>query len=255
MNASGVEQRLRAAGAAWAAQPVPDLATPVLARLSAGVTARRLAPHRRPVLVAATAALVLLIAVPLLVPSVGSAVARYLGVGGLRVEVAPELPEVGAALRLGRRSGLTRAREAVAFPVGVPPALGEPDEVWLDRDAVPGGQVTLLWRPRAELPAAEPHRVGALLTALPGRLEPGLLTKTIADPGTTLTSVSVGDATGWWIGGAPHALTYFDAEGSARSEPSRLAAATLVWQAGPTLYRLESALPLEDALRIARSVR
>lgn len=258
MNAarSDLEARLRAAGDDWAAEPVPDLATPVLLRLSADAAVSRPAIRRRAVLVAVAAALALLVAVPLLVPSVGSAVARYLGVGGLRVQVAPELPEVDGALRLGRRSDLARAREAVAFPVGVPAALGEPDAVWLDLGAVPGGQVTMLWRPGAGLPAAEPYQVGALLTALPGRLEPGLLAKTVAHPGTTLTSVSVGDGdgAGWWIGGAPHALTYFDAEGRVRSEPSRLAGATLLWQSGDTLYRLESALPMEGALRIARSL-
>lgn len=252
---SALEARLRAAGAAWAAEPAPDLAPPVLRRLSAGEAVPRPVPRWRPVLVAAAAALVLLVAVPLLVPSVGSAVARWLGVGGLRVEVAPELPDVGRALNLGRRSDLARARAAVAFPVGVPAALGDPDAVWLDPDAVPGGQVTLVWRPRAGLPPAEPYRVGALLTALPGRLEPGLLSKTVAHPGTTLTSVAVGDGVGWWIGGAPHALTYLDAEGQVRSESSRLAGATLLWQSGPTLYRLESALTLEQALRVTASIR
>lgn len=258
MSATQTEARLRAAGAAWAAVPAPDLVVGVLRQIPAHDAARpvpRRAPRWRPVLVGAAMVVALLVAVPLLVPSVGSAVARYLGVGGIRIEVMLGLPAVGDGLELGQRTVLTQARDDVAFPVGVPRLLGEPDEVWLDRQAVPGGQVTLLWRPATRLPQVGAHQVGALLTALPGRLEPGLLAKTAADPHTTLTSVSVGDGVGWWIGGAPHALIYYDAQGEVRSDRSRLAGATLLWQSGDTLYRLESALDREEALRIARSVR
>lgn len=249
-----MEARLRAAGAAWATEPVPDLAMGVVRQIRAGGAGGR-ARRWRPVLVGAAMALALLVAVPLLVPSVGNAVARYLGVGGISVQVMPGLPAVGDGLELGQRTVLAQARDEVAFPVGVPRLLGEPDEVWLDRHAVPGGQVTLLWRPATGLPQVGTHQVGALLTALPGRLEPGLLAKTAGDPNTTLTSVSVGDGVGWWIGGAPHALIYYDARGEVRSDRSRLAGATLLWQSGDTLYRLESGLEMEEALRIARSVR
>ena len=248
-----VEARMRAAGAEFVSRPTPDLEPGVRARIAtAGAPARpavrRLAP--------AAAVLVVLVLGTLAVPSARTAVADFLGLPGVRIEAGSQLPppEAGARLRLGERVTLRQARAAVAFAVRAPALLGTPDEIWLDRDAVPGGQVTLLWRASRELPAAGPHGVGALLTLLPGSLEPGLLAKFVYAPETRLTSVSVGGGQGWWVSGDEHALLYLDQGGKPLRDRSRLAGDTLLWQAGGVIHRLESGLTLERALELARSL-
>lgn len=252
-----VEERLRTAARDLAAMPVPDLEPAVRRRLAAPAPPRRL-PAPRPTLAATMAGVLLVLGVLSAWPGARLAVADFLGLGGLRVEMLPERPPVGRDLRLGRRLDLRALGDRVDFPVGVPAALGAPDEVWLDEDAVPGGQVTLLWRPRADLPASSTRStIGALLTVLPAELEPGLLSKTVFQPDTVLTSVAVegADGPGWWLSGPEHALVYRDADGRVRQERSRLAGDTLLWQAEGVLYRLESGLSLDAALAVAGSLR
>lgn len=252
-----VEERLRTAARDLAAMPVPDLEPAVRRRLAASARRRRL-PATRPALAATVAGVLLVLGMVSLWPGARAAVADFLGLGGLRVEVLPERPAIGRDLRLGRRVDLPAVRDRVDFPVSVPAALGAPDEIWLDVDAVPGGQVTLLWRPRAGLPASRTWpAIGALLTVLPVDLEPGLLSKAVFQPDTVLTSVAVqgADGPGWWLSGPEHALVYRDVEGRVHQEHSRLAGDTLLWQAEGVLYRLESGLSLEAALAVAGSLR
>ena len=64
-----------------------------------------------------------------------------------------------------------------------------------------------------------------------------------------------GGAPGIFLSGGPHVVFYRDASGEIRNETLRLAGNTLLWERGELLLRLESALPLEEALRVARSVR
>ncbi|HWH31577.1 MAG TPA: hypothetical protein VNU01_02785 [Egibacteraceae bacterium] len=250
---SVVEERLRAAGAALADAPVPDVSGRVMERLESGRSRRGPALPRT--LAAAAAALVLLAGTVLVFPSAGAALADLLGLPGLRIVFERRMPPVHGGLALGEAVSLAEARAATAFPLAFPKALGRPDEVWLDRHAVPGGQVTLLWRPGPGLPASGPHRLGALVTVLPGRLDAGALAKSLWQEDTELTAVRVGGQEGWWVSGADHALVYFDAEGGVRADRSRLAGPTLLWQDGEVLYRLESGLSLARALEVAASVR
>lgn len=243
---SDIEHRLRAAAATLDTRPVPDIAARVRVRLedrarpAASRVRTRWATPRwvAPVAVALAAVVVSL----WMVPTAGVAVADFLGLDGLRIVMERRIPGVDASAHFGSRVSLSHARAATAFPVPVPDALGEPDEVWLDREAVPGGQVTVRWR-----------ETGALLTVLSGSLDPGLLAKSVWSSATEVSSVRVGDGVGWWVSGDAHALVYRDAAGTVRTERSRLAGDTLLWQSGDVLYRLEG-LPRERALAVARSL-
>jgi len=69
-------------------------------------------------------------------------------------------------------------------------------------------------------------------------------------------AVRVGGSPGVYIDGAPHVYLYAAPDGTVREDHARLAADTLVFSRGDTLVRIEGRdLPLDRALRIARSLR
>ena len=72
---------------------------------------------------------------------------------------------------------------------------------------------------------------------------------------TRLTPVTVNGGRGYWIDGESHVFFYRDASGNVHSESVRLAGNVLVWEQGGLIVRLEGDISLEEALRIAESVR
>jgi hypothetical protein len=193
--------------------------------------------------VLALAALALLAGGVAAVPSARSAVLRWLGIEGVRIQRVPETPTpAGPRLGLG---------EPVALPEGalVPEALGEPDETYRD-----GEILTQLYRPRDDLPEAEVTGAGALFSQFRGSTDPALLQK-VAGPDTTVEPVDVGGEPGYWLGGVAHVLFYLDPQGQVRDAPMRLAGPVLVWERGDLTLRLEADVSKARALAIARSVR
>lgn len=168
---------------------------------------------------------------------------------------APPVRREASTLGVGDRVTLAEAQARVGFEPVAPAALGPPDEVYVSGTPV-GGQVALVYRPRADLPAAGASDVGLLLTQFRGDLnvEPGVLGKGLA-PGTTIQAASVGDGRGLWIAGQPHVFFFRDAGGQVRDETVRLAGNTLLWERGRLTLRLEAALPRDEAVAIAASVR
>jgi hypothetical protein len=197
----------------------------------------------RPATVAVAAlAVALAIAVTLAAaPGVRARIAHWLGIGAVRIERVERLPPTapGRDLGLGRRTTLAGARRIARVRVPAVAALGPPDAVYADpRD----GSASLVWGPRAGLPAAS-SGVGALLTVLRGG--DVQLVKKLLGAGTSVTGVDVDGGLGVFIAGEPHVVV----------PPNRLAGNTLVWVRGETTYRLETALGRGAALRVARSVR
>jgi hypothetical protein len=188
-------------------------------------------------------------------PAARRAVADWLGIGGIRI-VHGDRAEAPVAedLRLGERVSLVQAQDRVSYDVLRPSALevGEPDEVYLD-DVIPGGQVSLVYRPADGLPEAEETGVGLLFTQFRSQLDETLVKK-VVPPQDVVEAVTVNGLPGYWVGG-PHTLLYEDAEGNIREERSRLAANVLIWEQDGITLRLESALTRQEALRIAESVR
>ena len=81
-----------------------------------------------------------------------------------------------------------------------------------------------------------------------------ILGKTLG-PGNTITPVDVDGATGLWISGPVHELFVFDGAGGVRPEQTRIVGNVLAWVRNETLFRIETPLGLDDALRVARSMR
>lgn len=246
----------------------PDLAPAVRARLSPAAQ-RSNAPRQwgrvgRPrwrAALAAAVALVLVASVLLVAsPSTRRAVADFLGLRGVEIEVdgrttVPTPPPAGGELLLGRPVTLAEARTQAGFPVPVPAVatLGRPDGVYLD-PLVAGGAVSLVYRSRPGFPSAGPSGVGVLLTYFRADVSERALRK-VAPAGTQLEEVGVGGQKGYWFEGSPHLLFLVDVQGRFVEARSRLAGNTLVWQRGDITVRLESALSRDEAVRLAEDLR
>ena len=197
----------------------------------------------------------------LVVPASRAAIGRWLGVRGDRIEsssvAAPSTVTttpgtvVPSELDLGPEVALGDVRAQVGFTMPVPqtPGFQHPDEVHVTHPPAVG-EATLVYRPRADLPAAGTTDIGMLITAFRADLEPGFFSKTVG-PDTTVEPVQVQGGTGYWIEGAPHEFFYRDASGHIVPESLRLAANVLVWEVNGITVRIESALSRDDVVRVA----
>jgi hypothetical protein len=256
-----LEDALVELGRQVAYPPVRDLAAGVRERLEerGARQAPRLRAARKWLLLAAVLLLALAAAL-VLSPGARATLSRWLAVPGVvfiahPAQPAPTPAPVGTALGLGMPVSLDAARHAVPYRVLVPALAGfrVPDEVYLGD--VPR-QVALIYRARSALPAAGGSGVGLLLTEFQGSLDPerAFYFKGL-EPGTTLRHVTVDGGQGYWLSGHPHLFFYAAPGQSIQAENIRLATNTLLWQHGNLTLRLESALDLDRALRVAESVR
>jgi hypothetical protein len=231
-------------------------------------------PGRRPARRALVLALVALLAVAAVVGAVG------LGLPGLRLifgeapssptaSLAPAtdrptspvpgtpVPEgLGGGLRLGEALDPTDPSaldERAGFHVALPadPAIGLPDAAWIDD--FKGGQVTLLWAPRDDLPATLEPDIGLLMSQFRGVMDSGFFTKLIT-AGTVVAPIEVGEHPGYWLSGEAHVFFWEGADGFV-DDPRRWVGDVLLWSDGEITYRLETSLGREEAIRIAETVR
>jgi len=214
-------------------------------------------PAWRPIAVAAALVLLLFAGSLAAFPSVREAVADWLGLRGIVISVVPSLspiPSAHGGLDLGDAIALDDARAAVGWTVLVPadPALGSPDEVYLDR-RISDGVVSLVWEAGPGLPAASSTGVGLLLTEFRGSIEERFFQKFVG-PGTTIERVRVDGRIGYWIAGALHEILLIDRFGEPINETLRLAGNVLMWEDGELTLRIESAVTKDEALRMAASV-
>ena len=225
------------------------LATRVRARIAEEAPARRWA--WRPAVVWALAVVVLAAGLGLWAPA-RRAVADFFGLPGVFFSDEPAPVEPGTGLRLGEAVGMADARQ-VPFRVVVPLDLGPADAVYIDRGSA-APVVSLVYEPADGLPEVGDTGAGLLLSQFPGRLDQQILGKFVGPDGRT-REVTVGDRRGYWVEGPPHVVLYLDPDGEVREDTARLAGHVLLWDDGGVIRRLESALPLDAALRIASSVR
>jgi len=249
-----LERALRELGPRYPYPPTPNLAAAVRRRIVVQPAApvRRLALWRDPRRLALAAAVVLVLAgaAALINPTTRDAIAHFFQVRGVivtRVSPGPSLSPA-TSLNLGRRTTLADAQSAVSFTIAIPPALGAPDAVYVDKD-VPGGQVELAYAPRPGMPLVKQTELGVLITEFRGDLIPGFLTKEVG-PSTTLEETRVNGDPGWWVAGAPH---YVITRIGSTDYPVqlRMAANTLIWEHGGVTYRIESGLSKADAFKLA----
>ena len=235
---------LRELGGRLDVPPAPDVREAVLARLPA----RRRATVPRWATVAAALVLVFAAAVTFS-PAVRATVTGLLRFAGIELRSEPGPPLRGQGLLPGERSvDLAGARRLTAFPIGVPAALGGPDDVRVT--GAPVRVVSLLYQGGPGRPAAAPGQAAVRLDEFDGQLGP-VFEKFLGMSGGR--QVSVDGAPAIWID-RPHELMYVDRAGEWRTETARLAAQSLIWQRGAVTYRLEGAFTVEEAMRIAATV-
>jgi hypothetical protein len=246
-----LEQSLTAAGRSIAWPDEADLT--MVVRSAIGDRSPRRATTRALAYAATFAALVVALSL-LSFPGVRTAVADFLGIGGVRIDTGGSAPTPAGELDLGEPLSLARARDSVAFEVRLPAALGQPDSVWLDTEVI-GGQVALAYDASSDLPPAPGTKLGALITQFPdAEVSDAALKKvTGSQPGTTYEPVIVEGAQGFWVSGEPHVIAYLEADGDIRNETVRLAGNVLLWESNGVTYRIESTLSKSDALAIAES--
>lgn len=223
--------------------PTPDLRTSVAAQL------RR--PARRPWWEPAAwpRAIALAVIVTLLVAA--TATALVIAVPGLRLTLLPTLPTPQVASEpLATRLALGEPIAPETVGAGMPAVLGVPDEAYVAGD---GEVLSLVYAAGEGLPELADSEIGLLVQVIEGALEEDRVEKLVAE-GATITAVEVGGAAGYWIEGPPHLIRYVGASGADRSQRTRLAGDSLVWEAGGRLYRIESELGLAGTLRIAESI-
>ena len=239
---SELEQRLVALGRALDVPETPNLAPAVLARIDARPARRT----RRIVLAFAVLAVAALLAA-LAIPDARSALARFLQIGGDRIQLVERLPKVPMTqpeleLTLGERVSLDDARERASFP------LLELDE---QPDAVFLGERGTVWFLYGTSDAAR------LLVAQTPEVaidEPFVLKK-LVEAGTTVERATVRGEPAYFLSGEPHAVLLIDEFGMTIEESARLARDVLVWEEDGRTVRIEGDFSRNEALELAQSLR
>lgn len=239
----------------------PDLAARVAGELRARPGRFRLPVSGRQARWLAVAAAVLLAAA--LVAAVWSdartAVAHFFGLSRVGVIPGPAVPAPTvpppAAPEFAGRTTLAEARARAGFPVRLPTypeGLGEPDEVYFQELFAPGeAQVILVYRTRPGIPGSSD-----LLFRLYEARTTGLFLKGPVAGGTVVREVAVDGSRGYWLENATHPIRFRDPGGQERVELTRLVTGNvLAWEVGDLTYRLETNLPLEEAVKVARSLK
>lgn len=266
---AGLEAMLRASAEsiAWpTANPAgaPDIATRVRARLVAAPQPAARGPWTawRPVRRSLLLALIALLALAAIVGAVG------LGLPGLRLILsepsasppasvapsgAPAPGPLGSSLRLGERVALDEVEALTGFAPQLPtdPAIGPPDEVYVDRER--GNQVALVWAASEMLPATREPGTGLILMRFEGRLDDGYRQKLIGE-GVTVEPLTIDGQRGFWVSGDAHFFFYIGKAGAVIDDGRRWVGDALAWTDEATTYRIESALGRDATIDLAESL-
>jgi hypothetical protein len=247
---SELEHALRRLAPELEVPETPDLVERVLERLEPR-RGRPWAGERRRWILAVAVALLALLGATLAIPDARSAFFRILNIGGERIVLVDELPEIEALedltaelfeMTLGERVTLEQARARIDFPLRE--LEKEPDRVYLGER----GTVWFLY--------GTPEEVRLLVAQTPRvRLDAPAVLKKVSGEGTQIEEVSVDGARGIFLSGEPHFLFLLDERGQVVEAVPRLAQDVLVWDEGGVAYRLEGDFELDEALELARSLR
>ncbi len=231
-------------------------------------------PPRRRSLRLAGAMVVALVVVAIALPGPRHAVARWLGFDSVHIEPAITVPTTTTsaapsttvlasaattsvtttpepALGLGEIVSIEDAMARTGLPDPTPSLLGTPLSIHVV-EPPDSGQIVVVYAPSDLLPESDITGAGALVSVIPANIEEGFFQKTLGAT-TTVTSVEVDGAPGYWLEGSPHQLL-FEFGDNVLPDTLRLATNTLLWQRGDNVYRLEADIDLDTALRIAGSV-
>ena len=243
------DRRLQSLARDFRYPPTPDLAVSFARRL-AGARPRRI----RRGFAWAAAALALGLAIAFSVPTVRAGLLDFFQIGAVRVlptapptgpaggpATATPAPEIPGLFDLAGETTLAAARAATGFRIllpAYPAGLGDPDRVYLQSD---GPMVILVW--------LKPDDERQIMLSL-HEIAPGAMTLFKSQPRVIQETQVNGEYALWTEG--PHLLVTRNGDHDFR----RLVQGnTLIWTADGITYRLETSLTLEEALKIAVSLR
>jgi hypothetical protein len=205
--------------------------------------------------VLATLAIILVAAI-LLTPDLAARAAQVIGFPGVQIYRVPGTPTARptapALTFAGQRVATAGEASRIAgFTVRLPAALGEPSTIYVETAPV---RVTVVYVSVKGVPVSPQAGVSAIVVEFKGTIETQIMAKAIG-PGTTLDAVPLGSGVAYYLAGQPHQFFFRDPAGNIQPETLRLAGNTLLWEEGGITYRLEAQVGLEEAVRIASSLR
>ncbi|GIV96004.1 MAG: hypothetical protein KatS3mg057_0661 [Herpetosiphonaceae bacterium] len=260
-----LEERLFEAARSHPYPPTPDITGSVRRRLAEERAQSKAHRHGRQLRLAWTAALVLLLAGLLVVPDVRAALLRIFRIGSVEIEVVTPTPHTphtptltadagslpatvtppapASLLGLVGKTTLAEAQQRMPFTLRLPsyPAdLGLPDRIYTQH--LGGAAVILVW-----FDDEQPSTVRLALH----QLSDGTFARKSVEI-RQLQQTTVHGKPAVWVRGE-HIL---EVGTGGRFEGRRLVSGnTLIWTEEDVTYRLETDLPLEEAVRIAESLR
>jgi hypothetical protein len=247
-----IEQLLRQAAVDLQAElpPTPPIAAPVRRALQT----RRPRPALRLRLVRAIVVALAVFALLLLIsPDARQAVARFFGLETVRVEFVPTLtistlqptnqPASQPARPPAGQTTLAEARARATFeirPPTYPANLGDPLHVYFQDfgQDIRGAQQVILVYPDFTLYQAT-----------------GVIYQKSVNSGTVVEETQVWDTRALWLTGGEHLIQIEDSSGEKRIDFRPVEGNVLAWEAGGVTYRIETTLPLDEARRVAESIR
>ena len=240
-----------------------DLAARVLARLDDDGPFAAPSSTRMPRWLLAAAAVVLVLALVVAVPGTRRTVARWFGVGSVRIEPAPTptMPTTSTPTTNTPTTNTpttTVTRSTVPEPLDLGPAVTAQEAV--AATGLPLPSATMLGEPTSwHLPGGPQivarHDVDGrtvLVAALAGTSDADLFAKRVGPD--AIEHVAIDGTPAVWVHGEPHWFGYIGRDGQFAEEPLRLASDTLLWERAGVTYRVEGAVDLGEALEIARSM-
>jgi hypothetical protein len=247
------EEVLRTAARAFPYPPTPDIAGAVRSRLAETRSARS-RRWRRGRLQPAWALLVLalILAALLSVPPVRAALVDWLQIGAVRIWLVEPTPlpspattpaptpiPLTSVLQLAGETTLDAARQQAPFPVRLPaypPDLGAPDRVYVQN--LDGLAVILVWLDPAAQVQMSLHMLSSEVIA--NKMQPEIV-----------GGAYVHERPALWTQGPYLTATSSDPWALLRLVQGHV----LIWTEGDLTYRLETDLPLAEAVRVAESLR
>jgi hypothetical protein len=216
----------------------------------------RLSFDRRSLAPIAATVAVILVAAFLLTPDLAARAAQVIGLPGVQIYQSPRSPTPRAtapALTFAGQRVPTAAEASriAGFAVQTPAALGEPSAIYVETAPV---RVTIVYASVKGIPTSPQAGVSAIVVEFKGTIETQIMAK-VTGPGTTLTAVPLGKGVAYYLAGQPHQFFFRDPAGNLQPETLRLAGNTLLWEDAGVTYRLEAEVSLEEAVRIASTLR
>lgn len=267
-----LETRLQTLAQGFIYPPTPQIAEKVMAKLQARRTPRRFAARR---LAWGIAMVIALMAGLMAVPAVRAAVLEFIQIGVVRIFLPPagtEIPRAPTAQapttampgpvfpltatpgpmaasslipeleQVAGETTLDDAREKVGFPIPLPtypPDLGQPDRVYVQQ--MEEWMVVLVWLEpqQPDKPRMSLHMIQAGSWAI-DKFEPTIVKETTVN----------GHKAVWTVGPYPLILRNKDIQLTRLIDGH-----VLVWEESDITYRLETDLSLEEAIKVAESLK